>query len=196
MHTYVQLNICYILSALGITVSIQEKIMGIFFIWFRYCYWGLTDILQNSEFWKENGVLQQRPRFPRSSQKSINQSFKTYTIMTTVTAINQIFMGSKEENDIENSLGLCVGYVEAWRGLIKVGGWFSECVFMNPLCGSLTLDVVALGAGVLGSDYFMMSETLRKQTFLLQCDNTPRRWWPASSLGSFIRISPILKPWP
>lgn len=44
---------------------------------------------------------------------------------------------------------------------------------MKLRCGSLTLDVVALGAGVLGSDYFMMSETLRKQTFLLQCDNMP-----------------------
>lgn len=195
MHTYVQLNICYILSALGITVSIQ-KIVGIFFIRFGYCYWGLTDILQNTESWKENGELKQRPRFPKSSQKSMNQSFKTCTIMTIVTAINQMFMGSKEQNDIENSLGLCVGCVEAWRGLIKVGGWFSQGVFMKLRCGSLTLDVVALGAGILGSDYFMMSETLRKQTFLLQCDNTPRRWWSASSLGSFIRISPKLKPWP
>lgn len=35
--------------------------------------------------------------------------------------------------------------------LIKIGGWFSEGVFMKPMCGSLTLDV---GAGVLGS--FMM----------------------------------------
>lgn len=65
---------------------------------------------------------------------------------------------------------------------------------MKPVCGSLTLDVVALGAGVLGSAYSMMLETLRKQTVLLQCDDMLLRWWFASSLGSFIRISPILTP--